>query len=217
MCGIEQSDGDFILTMDDDLQHSPEDIKLFWRKFRKNYDAVIGTYPINDSSQNIVRRFSSSFFYHLITLFYKKPTKNRNSAFRIFTRKSGRFIVRVSYFRPIIGLNILSVSGKVGYVEISHNASKRKGGGSRYGYSGLLSILIQMFSSATVLPIRLISVIGFISFYRVDMSFNILFNSMVLQRKYIARIYFFGNFNCYVWRTCTIFTWHNWRIYQAIK
>jgi len=39
-CGLEHSSGDFILNMDDDLQHNPLYIKKMYKELEKGYDIV---------------------------------------------------------------------------------------------------------------------------------------------------------------------------------
>ena len=45
ICGFEYAKGDYIITIDEDLQHSPEDIsKLIATQKEKDYDVVYGKY-----------------------------------------------------------------------------------------------------------------------------------------------------------------------------
>ena len=43
LCGIRSAQGAAIITMDDDLQHSPEDIPKLLAEFHKGFDVVYGT------------------------------------------------------------------------------------------------------------------------------------------------------------------------------
>ncbi len=44
LCGIREARGDVIITMDDDLQHPPEEISKLLQKWMEGYDVVYG-YP----------------------------------------------------------------------------------------------------------------------------------------------------------------------------
>ena len=44
MCGFEFCNGDYILTMDDDLQHPPEEIKKLVAKIDEGFDVVISQF-----------------------------------------------------------------------------------------------------------------------------------------------------------------------------
>src|SRR5678816_854468 len=43
LCGIRQAKGEMIVTMDDDLQHPPEEIHKLLSKLDEGYDVVYGT------------------------------------------------------------------------------------------------------------------------------------------------------------------------------
>ena len=40
ICGFNYVKGDFVITIDDDLQHNPEDIIKLYKKIKKGYDVV---------------------------------------------------------------------------------------------------------------------------------------------------------------------------------
>lgn len=40
ICGFNFVKNDYVITLDDDLQHNPEDIKKLYKKIKKGYDAV---------------------------------------------------------------------------------------------------------------------------------------------------------------------------------
>ena len=51
ICGFEYAKGDFIITMDEDLQHAPEDIQILIEKQQeKDYDVVYGKYETRKHS-----------------------------------------------------------------------------------------------------------------------------------------------------------------------
>jgi len=83
LCGIKHACGDYIVTMDADLQHSPEDIPLLLNKLiNENLDVV---YAQATEWQNSFRRYSSIIYRILLhplgTPFIK------GSSFRVINKK----------------------------------------------------------------------------------------------------------------------------------
>ena len=83
LCGIREARGDVIITMDDDLQHPPEEISKLLQKWMEGYDVVYG-YPT---------KLPHSFWRNLFSRLTKKTlafvmgikSVNEISAFRAFS------------------------------------------------------------------------------------------------------------------------------------
>ena len=59
LCGIAHARGRFIATMDDDLQHWPEDLGVLYDALEEHpdWDAVVGTWP--HDHPELIKRFGS--------------------------------------------------------------------------------------------------------------------------------------------------------------
>ena len=67
ICGFEYAKGDFIITMDEDLQHAPEDIEMLIAKQQeKDYDVVYGKYETRKHSG--FRNLGSSLLKKIIDI-----------------------------------------------------------------------------------------------------------------------------------------------------
>lgn len=77
---------DFVVTMDDDLQHPVETLKEMLLKMQEGCDLVYGI-PVQSaqSSPSFFRRMGSRFRDGLFNSFLHKPKDIQVSAFRIFT------------------------------------------------------------------------------------------------------------------------------------
>ena len=63
--GCGHASGEFIITMDDDFQHDPEDIlKLITKQIEGNYDVVYGKFI--DTKYSLIRKKTSRIFRHII-------------------------------------------------------------------------------------------------------------------------------------------------------
>ena len=72
LCGLKYSKGDFVITMDDDLQHPPEEIPTLIEAIRNNdeIDAVFASYESKQHSwfrnlgANVINAITSYVFIH---------------------------------------------------------------------------------------------------------------------------------------------------------
>src|SRR6056297_2244578 len=82
-CGFNYAVGDYIITIDDDLQHRPEDISLLYQQIKKGYDVV---YAIpEERAHSFYRRLGSKLTNWLFNLITPKNNEIRVSSFRIIT------------------------------------------------------------------------------------------------------------------------------------
>ncbi|MGL1891553.1 MAG: glycosyltransferase family 2 protein [Spirochaetaceae bacterium] len=84
-CGLVQSKGRHVITMDDDLQHPIKTVDNLLEKIEEGYDLV---YAVNRSSdRRLSLRFGSWINGLFFTFFLKKPYKIEIGSYRIFTRE----------------------------------------------------------------------------------------------------------------------------------
>lgn len=155
LCGMKFVKGDFCITIDDDLQQSPEDIEILYNKFLEtNSDVVYGIYEENMQSLS-----------HRIGSWYMKQSSR-------FSRK----IIAGASFR-IIKLDIIKkmIEGNHDFVYIdeilswhTENAafaivhhSARKYNKSNYTNKKLLSHAYNITLFYTAFPLRLMTYGGF--------------------------------------------------------
>ncbi|MDD1698421.1 MAG: glycosyltransferase family 2 protein [Methanoregula sp.] len=68
MCGFHHCSGEYIITIDDDLQNPPEEIPKLYQKIVEGYDVVLGTYYIKQHraykniGSYIVRKLNNKIF-----------------------------------------------------------------------------------------------------------------------------------------------------------
>jgi glycosyltransferase involved in cell wall biosynthesis len=179
MCGLRTSTGRYVVTMDDDLQHPPEEIpKLVKELEEKGADAVLGGYgsrkhsPFRKAGSLLVRQGS----FYLLGI----PRTLQMTSFRIIRRTIVEEIVRNRSPRPRVGLILLSVTRNVTGVRTEHHA--RIDGRSRYslprlvgdfmdnilnysprlprrfGYAGLVAVLLAL-ALTTLLEAALLTLV----------------------------------------------------------
>jgi len=160
ICGFEISRGNFVVTLDDDLQHPPEEIKKLYNTIKQydEIDAVFGKYQ--EKKHSLFRNIGSSFINFINNKIYGKPKKLAMSAFRIMRRELVDAVVSHRTISPVIGALILKSTNRIINVEIEHHA--RKYGKSNYNFLKLLKATLDNVMNFSSLPLQVISMIGII-------------------------------------------------------
>ena len=159
MCGLEYSKGKFVVTMDDDLQHPPEELHKLYFELKNNpeFDAVIGNY--NKKQHSFIRNLGTAVVLRTLGAdFRKHKYLKATSSFRCLTRLTVNAIREHKTMFPSIGRLVFRSSRKIKTVEVDH--SQRKYGNSNYSVFKLFKALMNSIFSYTTLPLRFISVLG---------------------------------------------------------
>lgn len=158
MCGFRHAAGQFIVTMDDDLQNPPEEIvKLHDAIKSRGLDLVYGAY--GDKKHAALRNISS----RIVNAFYRVVFKTgvTVTSFRIIRRELLESILYYSLnFTFIDGLLAWSTN-RIGEVLVEHRP--RAHGRSGYSISKLLVLALNLFTNFSLLPLQFVTVCGFLS------------------------------------------------------
>jgi glycosyltransferase involved in cell wall biosynthesis len=116
LVGINQSVGEVVVTMDDDLQHHPKDImKLVKLIDDSNYQIVIANW---EQDETLSRNLGSLIFAIISSLLIFKSIKFRNTAFRAFS-KSVKYEF-ISFFLSRFWLDPRRLGVKVSQLKVAH-------------------------------------------------------------------------------------------------
>ncbi|MBX7220120.1 MAG: glycosyltransferase family 2 protein [Blastocatellia bacterium] len=156
LCGIRQASYALLVTMDDDLQHPPEEIpKLF--AHLGDADVVYGT---PQAEQHGLWRDLASQITKLALQSAMGVNVARNvSAFRLFrTQVRDAFI---NYQGPFVSIDVLLTWGTTRFTSVAVNHQPREIGVSNYTFRKLVVHALNMMTGFSVLPLQIASVIGF--------------------------------------------------------
>ena len=158
MCGLAHSRGRYVVTMDDDLQHPPEQIDKLYRHLRdcSRLDAVFGAYAEKQHSAG--RNLGSLFLRTVNTWIFHKPPDLVMSSFRCLSRPLVDTLLANRTRYPVIGALILSSTRRIENVIVQHDA--RKYGKSNYSLAKLVRATLDNILSFSSLPLQAISIIG---------------------------------------------------------
>ncbi len=141
ICGFNYIKGDYVVTLDDDLQHNPEDIIKLYNTIIKGYEVVYGI-P-EDREYNFYRKIGSKMTNLLFGLITSKKPEIRVSSFRIMTRDLIEKIVKHKAGFVYISAIILQFTDNIGNIYVSHN--NRKYGKSNYNFIKLARLFIKLY------------------------------------------------------------------------
>jgi glycosyltransferase involved in cell wall biosynthesis len=158
ICGLNHSTGDYVVTMDDDLQHHPSDIKNLLE--RSNHDVVIG-YRRNRKSP-FLDRFTSLIRNHFDTILLGKPPKTEMSAFRLIKRYVVDEICKMQNINPYLNALILYVTKDIVNVDVHH--FPRSYGKSGYSITKRLALFSHLFFGNSGVFMRFLRDAGIIVF-----------------------------------------------------
>lgn len=161
LCGMEHAQGEMIATMDDDLQHPPEELPKLVNALRSSpdMDCVIGAYK--GKKHSWLRNAGSSLMAFMNQHLYKTPRGLKRSSFRIMRRTVSEAICSHTTSKPIIGPLILQATNRIANVYVEHHG--RQEGRSGYNLLRLLRISLDNLFSVSTFPLKVVSVVGMCS------------------------------------------------------
>ncbi|MBW1743065.1 MAG: glycosyltransferase family 2 protein [Deltaproteobacteria bacterium] len=160
MCGFSFSSGDYVITLDDDLQNPPEEIpKLIDGMNASDVDLVCGI-P-ETKKQSWVRNAGSFVFFRMVSRIFKRDLALQMSNFRIIRRPVVDHVLQIRTPNPAVGLLILKVTDKTGNVTVDHQ--ERVHGKTTYTTGKLVRHFLHGVLYHSTLPLKWVFVLGMLS------------------------------------------------------
>lgn len=156
LCGIRSARYDCTVTMDDDLQHPPEEIHKMLVKIREGFDVVYG---IDDGvNHSVIRSIASRILKFSLSVALNEPSLEKISAFRIFrTRLRESF---ESYSGETVCIDALLSWGSKKRCHVPVTIYRRLNGDSNYRMSTLFRQALNTFSVFQAFPLKFMSLVG---------------------------------------------------------
>lgn len=157
LCGIRAAQYEVILTLDDDLQHPPEEIPKLLDKLAEGWDVVYGRPQTEDHGlwRDLASRISKLALRSAMGI----ETARDVSAFRAF-----RAPLRDAFanFRgPFVSIDVLLTWATTRFAAVTVQHTPRPIGASNYTVRMLLRHTLNMMTGFSVLPLQLTSLMGF--------------------------------------------------------
>ena len=159
MCGFRFCTGEVVVTIDDDLQQSPEDIPALYAELQQGHDAVIGFY--RKKAHRRLQNVGSAVVRWLNRRIFQTPPEFRLSSYRLIRRDLVRHLLAFRTSFPYISGMILSTTHRVGNVEVAHEP--RRHGRSGYTLPKLIKLSYNLLINYSAFPLRVIGYVGMVA------------------------------------------------------
>ena len=156
MAGLSHAIGEYVVIMDDDLQHSPSDIKKLYEKCLGGYDIVYALFP--EKKQRFWKNAGSKFNEYVAELFLRKPKGLYLSPFKIMHRSLVNEIKAYKGPFPYIDGIILSLTSNITQTEMVHQ--KRFEGRGNYNLIRSASVFLKHVTGYSLYPLRFATILG---------------------------------------------------------
>jgi len=156
MCGFGFCRGDVVVTIDDDLQHYPEDIPGMYEVLQDGNDAVFGAYE--QKAHGLVQNLGSRMFGRLNRRIFGLPRGLQLSAYRLIRRGVVDHIIehRTSY--PYVTGMIASTTTRIANAPVRHEA--RRYGKSGYTLGRLVRLSLNLLINYSAIPLKTVAWVG---------------------------------------------------------
>ena len=192
LAGFKSARGDFVITLDADLQNPPEEIPKLISLLDEGHD-VVGTVR-QKRKDSFFRRYASKFVNKLMN----KVTGFSIHDYGCMLRGYSRGIVdiinecgEVSTFIPALAQKFA-----VNPIEIEVSHSAREKGESKYSLFRLIRLQFDLMTAFSIFPLQMITILGAVIFAAgiLSLSLNLILSGMIMASvgvtgEYIGRIY----------------------------
>ncbi len=158
LCGLRVARFDLVLTMDDDLQHPPEEVPKLLKEFARGFDVVYGT-PAQEP-HGFLRGLASRMTKLALQKSMGADTARQVSALRLIRRDLRAAFA--DYKGQYVSIDVLLTWATTRFSAVVVRHEPRTIGTSNYTMSMLMTHALNMVTGFSVAPLRVASGIGFV-------------------------------------------------------
>ena len=178
MAGLRQSEGNYVVIMDDDLQHAPEDIIKLYERCREGFDICFADFE--HKNQKFWKNAGSWINGKIAEVSIRKSMNIYLSPFKIIRKEVVKSICTYDGPFPYIDGLIMTITNN--FTEISVKHHKRFAGKSTYSFRKSLTVWGKHVTGFSIIPLRIASIVGIIT----------AFLGLSLALYYIAYYFIYG-------------------------
>jgi len=157
LCGIRVAKYDVIVTLDDDLQHPPEEIPRLLARLEEGFDVVYGAPKAEQNGP--LRALASRITRLALSAAIGSEVAKNVSAFRLFRTQLREAFS--GYQSPFVSIDVLLTWATTRFGAITVVFRPRHSGSSNYTFRKLVRHALDMMTGFSTAPLQLASLIGF--------------------------------------------------------
>jgi len=140
--GFKMAKGDYIVTLDADLQDRPEEIGNLLDKLKEGFDVVSGWRK--NRKDSLRTRLSSELFNSIMSFFWGTNLHDYNCGLKAYTNEAAKSLNLYGGMHRFIPLLVAGNGFEVTEIPVVHE--KRKYGKSKYGFSKIFKDVPDMLT-----------------------------------------------------------------------
>ena len=157
LCGIRAAKYDLVVTMDDDLQHPPEEIPRLLARLEEGFDVVYGAPKAEQNG--LMRALASRITRLALSAAVGSDVAKNVSAFRVFRTQLREAFA--AYQSPFVSIDVLLTWATTRFGATTVAFQPRHSGSSNYSFTKLVRHALDMMTGFSSAPLQLASLIGF--------------------------------------------------------
>lgn len=161
LAGLNYSNGEVIVLMDDDLQHSPKDIVKIYSEIKNGNDVCYASFF--ERKHSFLKVLGSKLNNFFASFFIKKPLNLYLSPFKGFSDSIKNEIIKYKGSSVYIDGIILSLTKKISSIKVQHYESQRSFVKSNYTFFKLIKLWSQTIIGYSTIPLRIATFIGLVA------------------------------------------------------
>ncbi len=177
LAGIRRARGEWIVTIDDDLQNPPEEVPKLLAKAREGFDVVYGS--ATQLTHGLARNLASRITKLVLQKAMGADVAVHTSAYRLFRTRVREAFADAS--GPTVNIDVMLTWGTTRYAWVEVPQHARTVGQSGYTLRKLITHAVNMMTGFSVLPLQLAAVLGF-----VFAAFGLLVMAYVILRVLVS-------------------------------
>ena len=162
LAGFNEAKGDYIVTMDVDLQDPPSLLKEMYEELLKGEYDCIGTRRVTRKGEPPIRSFFARCFYKLINKFIEVEIVDGARDYRMMTRQMMEAVLSLTEYHRFSKGIFAWVGFKTKY--LTYENIERSAGETKWSFIKLCKYAVEGIVSFTGAPLAASLVFGFLSF-----------------------------------------------------
>jgi glycosyltransferase involved in cell wall biosynthesis len=157
LAGLRAAKGEFVVIMDDDLQHHPADIFKLYEKCKEGFDVCYAFF--SDKQQKQWKNMGSWANGKLSEKLLNKPKEIYLSPFKIIRKEVVEELLQFKSSYSYIDATLLTLTSNITQVEVLHY--ERLHGKGNYSFIKSCWVFVNHMTNYSIYPLRLLTISGF--------------------------------------------------------